>query len=148
MKANQITQTHYKPTRRRVGRGNAAGQGTTAGRGYNGQKSRTGANSNIPRTFTGGGTTLMQRLPKLKGFNSRNAKPVTVSWSRIEQVFDAKDEVSMVGLIAKGLVSNSEAIHGVKVVGSPSKEVATLPKIDTSDSKLLFSKSLLALHSR
>lgn len=52
-------------SKKRVGRGIAAGQGKTAGRGTKGQKSRSG--HNIPRFFEGGQTKLFARLPKVKG---------------------------------------------------------------------------------
>jgi large subunit ribosomal protein L15 len=54
--------------RKRVGRGSAAGGGKTAGRGTKGQKARTGGN--VPAYFEGGQKTLLQRLPKNRGFKS------------------------------------------------------------------------------
>ena len=62
-----------RTTKRRVGRGIAAGQGKTAGRGTKGQKARAGGK--IPAWFEGGQTPLHQRIPKLRGF--RNAFKVT-----------------------------------------------------------------------
>jgi large subunit ribosomal protein L15 len=56
----------------RVGRGIAHGQGKTAGRGTKGQNSRTG--SSRKPGFEGGSNPLMQRLPKLRGFNSKKVK--------------------------------------------------------------------------
>jgi large subunit ribosomal protein L15 len=54
--------------RKRIGRGNAAGQGTYSGRGLKGQKSRAG---NKPRRFfEGGQTRMMKRLPKRRGFTN------------------------------------------------------------------------------
>src|SRR5438309_988717 len=54
---------------RRIGRGNATGQGTTAGKGYKGQKARTGGHVH-PR-FEGGQLPLIKRLPELRGFNNK-----------------------------------------------------------------------------
>ena len=48
--------------KKRIGRGNSSGWGTTAARGYNGQKSRSGSGSRA--TFEGGQMPLWQRLPK------------------------------------------------------------------------------------
>ncbi len=48
--------------KKRIGRGNSSGWGTTAARGYNGQKSRSGSSSRA--TFEGGQMPLWQRLPK------------------------------------------------------------------------------------
>jgi len=52
--------------RRRVGRGNAAGGGTTAGKGTKGQRSRAGRSRKFG--FEGGQTPLLRRQPKLGGF--------------------------------------------------------------------------------
>jgi large subunit ribosomal protein L15 len=71
MKYNAFDITAEK-TAKRVGRGISAGQGKTAGRGTKGQKSRAGS-SRRPG-FEGGQNPLIQRLPKLRGFNSHRAK--------------------------------------------------------------------------
>ena len=47
--------------RKRVGRGDAAGQGSTAGRGMKGQKSRSG--HGIVRGFEGGQMRMIKGLP-------------------------------------------------------------------------------------
>jgi large subunit ribosomal protein L15 len=57
-----------RKSKRRVGRGIAAGQGKTAGRGTKGQKARAGGS--IPAWFEGGQTPLHQRIPKLRGFKA------------------------------------------------------------------------------
>jgi len=108
-----------KPTKKRVGRGISAGGGKTAGRGTKGQKSRTGANSNIPRTFEGGQTPLSQKLPKLKGFTSRRVKPVTLNADRLVTAgFTTDKELSIADFLQAGLISATEAVRGVKVVGA------------------------------
>lgn len=142
MRLHTITTTHKKPKADRVGRGIAAGQGKTAGRGTKGQKARTGANSNIPRTFEGGSTSLIQRFPKLKGFKSHREKPITLSIARISKLFKAGETVSLVHLIEKGLINDTEALKGVKIVGS-SVKVDNLPNFDTNDDRLKVSKSCL-----
>ncbi len=52
--------------KRRVGRGIAGKGGKTAGRGTKGQKAR----SKIKPGFEGGQLPLVQRIPKLRGFNN------------------------------------------------------------------------------
>ncbi len=143
MRQHELSAVHPRKTARRVGRGIAAGQGKTAGRGTKGQKSRTGANSNIPHTFSGGGTPLVQRLPKLKGFKSRATKPVTVSLSRILPLYEKEATVTLVSLVEKNLVSPKEALQGVKVVGAKAGTEHAL-KFETENTKLRFSKNLLA----
>lgn len=61
--------THCK---KRVGRGNSSGHGTTAARGYKGAGSRTGAKTDT--RFEGGQMPLYRRLPKI-GFTSIFKKP-------------------------------------------------------------------------
>jgi len=52
--------------KRRVGRGIAGKGGKTAGRGTKGQKAR----GNVKPGFEGGQLPLVQRIPKLRGFNN------------------------------------------------------------------------------
>lgn len=58
--------------RKRVGRGNGSGHGTTSGRGTKGQLSRSGGSTRIG--FEGGQMPLQRRLPHLKGFNNTRKK--------------------------------------------------------------------------
>lgn len=60
-----------RQTRKRAGRGIAAGQGKTGGRGMKGQRSRSGGYHKVG--FEGGQMPLQRRLPKV-GFNSRMAR--------------------------------------------------------------------------
>ncbi len=53
-------------SRKRVGRGTGGKGGKTAGRGSKGQRAR----NTVHRSFEGGQTPLLRRLPKLKGFNN------------------------------------------------------------------------------
>ena len=65
--------------RKRIGRGNSSGHGTTAGRGQNGQLSRSGGGKG--RGFEGGQQPLAMRLPKLPGFiNHGRVEYAPVTW--------------------------------------------------------------------
>ena len=75
MSYNELNISKHKSAKR-LGRGIAAGGGKTAGRGTKGQNSRTGGG--VRQGFEGGQTPLMQRLPKLRGFNSHRATIETV----------------------------------------------------------------------
>lgn len=143
MRLHEITQTHARPSAKRVGRGISAGQGKTAGRGTKGQKARTGANSNIPRTFEGGATSLIQRLPKLKGFKSHRTRPLTVNAGRIVDLYEATETVTLLSLVEKGIISAKEAMRGVKIVGA-SKPLEKTLKFDTEGTKLNVSRKLSA----
>lgn len=54
--------------RKRVGRGNASGNGTYAGRGMKGQKARAGGG--VRRGFEGGQLPVIRRLPSQRGFTN------------------------------------------------------------------------------
>ena len=58
-----------RKSRKRVGRGDSAGQGSYAGRGLKGQKSRSGPG--VPPGFEGGQLRLIKGLPMKRGFNNR-----------------------------------------------------------------------------
>ena len=90
---------------KRLGRGIGSGKGKTAGRGTKGQKSRSGYN--IPRRFEGGQMALVQRLPKVKGFRSRNIKPQIVKLSLIEKNFKAGERIDVKVLLGKGLIKDT-----------------------------------------
>lgn len=66
-KYNEL-QVNASKTKKRVGRGIAAGQGKTAGRGTKGQGARTG--KKLHAMFQGGQRALVQAVPKGRGFKS------------------------------------------------------------------------------
>ncbi len=90
-------------SRKRVGRGIAAGQGKTAGRGVKGQRSRSGGYSKVG--FEGGQMPLQRRLPKV-GFRSRKAR--FRAEVRLHELARVEGEtVDLAALKAAGLVSRS-----------------------------------------
>lgn len=73
--------------RKRVGRGNGSGYGTTSGRGTKGQLSRSGGKTRIG--FEGGQMPLQRRLPHLKGFkNTRKQVNNLVNIAQLEKFKD------------------------------------------------------------
>src|SRR5207247_9184906 len=93
MQAHQLKPpSGARHARKRVGRGNAAGQGTFAGRGLKGQKARAG---NKPRRFfEGGQTRLFKQLPFRRGFTN----PFRVEYQAVNldvlERFDSGAEVT------------------------------------------------------
>lgn len=83
MKYNELKTSRYKQAKR-VGRGIGSGTGKTAGRGTKGQNSRSGGR--VKPGFEGGQNPLMQRLPKLRGFNSPKTKKITVTLDSISNI--------------------------------------------------------------
>jgi large subunit ribosomal protein L15 len=102
--------THAK---KRVGRGDASGQGSTAGRGHKGQKSRSGCQ--IGRGFEGGQMPLQRRLPK-RGFFQRDRKVYAVVNLQDLVRFDAGATVDPASLAAAGLIPRVTSL--VKILGT------------------------------
>ena len=103
-----------RKARKRVGRGNGSGHGSTAGRGDKGQGSRAGGTKGAG--FEGGQTPLAMRLPKLPGFKNRNrVEFCVVNVSRLDAVFADGDVVDGESLVAKGIIKSADEL--VKVLG-------------------------------
>lgn len=116
--------THSK---KRVGRGHAAGQGKTAGRGLNGQLSRSGGGKRAG--FEGGQTPLARRLPKLPGFRNINrVEYIPVNVSRLEAKFEAGDVVDGASLKEKRIIKHADSL--VKVLGDGELTKALTVKVD------------------
>lgn len=117
MKYNELN-VIGKGSPKRVGRGISAGQGKTAGRGTKGQKSRTG--SSRKPGFEGGQNPLVQRLPKLRGFNSHRPKVQNIYTSELNTLGANVDNVK---LFAAGLIKSPN--DKVKLIfgGEVSKKV-------------------------
>ena len=103
-----------KKNRKRIGRGDSSGTGTTAGRGYKGQLSRSGGGKG--KGFEGGQQPLAMRLPKLPGFtNHSRVEYAPVNVSRLDGLFNDGDVVDGTSLVEKGVIK-AEFIP-VKVLG-------------------------------
>ena len=103
-----------KKNRKRIGRGDSSGTGTTAGRGYKGQLSRSGGGKG--KGFEGGQQPLAMRLPKLPGFtNHSRVEYAPVNVSRLDGLFNDGDVVDSAALVEKGVIK-AEFIP-VKVLG-------------------------------
>ncbi len=106
-------------SRKRVGRGIAAGQGKTAGRGVKGQRSRSGGYSKVG--FEGGQMPLQRRLPKV-GFRSRKAR--FRAEVRLHELARVEGEtVDLAALKAAGLVSRSVRTAKVFLSGTIDRAV-------------------------
>lgn len=104
-------------SKKRVGRGQASGQGKTAGRGSKGQNSRSGGG--VRPGFEGGQLPLFMRIPK-RGFNNVNRKEYAiVNVSDLNQ-FEEGTVVTPELLIEKKLVK--KVYSGIKILGQGSLE--------------------------
>ena len=92
-----------RKNRKRIGRGNSSGHGTTAGRGTKGQLSRSGGGKGAG--FEGGQQPLAMRLPKLPGFiNHNRVEYAPVNVSRLEEIYADGEIVNGESLCAKGVI--------------------------------------------
>ncbi|MDR0651534.1 MAG: 50S ribosomal protein L15 [Candidatus Peribacteria bacterium] len=106
----------FKDKARPLGRGNAS-KGNTSGKGHKGQKARSG--KSLPLFFEGGQTSLVQRMPKAKGFK-RYYKLVdtyeVINLSALEKDVRITTEVTKEILKTAGYLKKSSAL--VKILGN------------------------------
>lgn len=113
--------------RKRVGRGNASGHGSTAGRGDKGQLSRSGGGKGPG--FEGGQNPLAMRLPKLPGFKNRfRVEYAVVNVERLDGLFGSGDTVDIDSLFAKGVIRSKTV--PVKVLGDGEITKALTVRVD------------------
>ena len=103
--------THKK---KRVGRGPGSGLGKTAGKGHKGQKSRSGYSSKIG--FEGGQMPLQRRLPKRGFTNIFKKKWLEISLAKLEESFNAGDEITPEVLHERGLIKKAK--HDLVILGN------------------------------
>jgi large subunit ribosomal protein L15 len=116
-----------KKARKRIGRGNSSGHGTTAGRGTKGQLSRAGGGKGAG--FEGGQQPLAMRLPKLPGFtNHSRIAYVPVNVSRLEALYVDGEVVDTESLKAKGAIKHDYI--PVKVLGDGELTKKLIVKVD------------------
>lgn len=103
-----------KKKKKRIGRGNASGHGTTAGRGTKGQLSTSGGGKGPG--FEGGQLPLQRRLPRLPGFKNLFKKEYqVVNVENLEQ-FEENIEINPQLLYEKRLVRKKNV--PVKILGN------------------------------
>ncbi len=113
---HQLAPKVKKPARKRLGQGNATGQGTYAGRGCKGQKSRSGGGK-VRLFFEGGQTPLIQRMPKNKGFKNPNrVEAQIVNLADLEVRYNDGEKVTYETLLMKGLIRSGKS-DKIKILG-------------------------------
>jgi len=100
--------------RKRVGRGNRSGHGTTCGRGTKGQLSRAGGNTRLG--FEGGQMPLHRRIPHLKGFKNTRKKEFNIINVGALNKFDDESTVDFNFLVKRGLIMNKN--NPLKILGN------------------------------
>ena len=97
--------------KKRIGRGNASGQGRTAGKGHKGYKSRSGASGKLH--FEGGQMPLMRRLPKrgMLLFSKIHRKKIKYQIVNLEKLssYNVK-KIDIKFLVSKGIIKNQNVL--------------------------------------
>lgn len=103
--------------KKRLGRGQGSGLGTTSGKGNKGQKARSGGSGGPYLGFEGGQVPLYRRLAT-RGFSNARfaAKYTCINLAGIEKVYEEGEAVNLETLRAKGLIKASET--AIKILGS------------------------------
>lgn len=96
-----------KKNRKRVGRGNASGQGTYAGRGRKGQNARAGGG--VAPYFEGGQLPMVRKLPFARGVGFVNFRKVCYAPVNLAalSVFEAGSQVTPQALAEAGLIRSA-----------------------------------------
>jgi large subunit ribosomal protein L15 len=111
-----------RASKKRRGRGNASGHGTYSTRGCKGQGQRK--SGNVRRGFEGGQTPIIMRLPKLRGFKNVNRVSYQVINVSDLNTFKDGDEVNMLTLLEKGLISKKQLPVKVLATGKLEKKLS------------------------
>ena len=133
---NTLKGSRKKSERKRVGRGNGSGFGTTCGRGYKGQKSRSGGYHKVG--FEGGQMPLQRRLPKV-GFSSRVTECAEVKLHELNKLpgdvcdIKALQEAKIIShqtekakIIVSGSLEKAITVKGVKLSKGARAQIESL----------------------
>lgn len=96
-----------------LGRGSSSGSGTTAGRGTKGQRARSGSRKGL---MLFGSKTLIQSIPKLRGFKSMAKKPVSITLQQLQKHFADGTIVTTAELVKVSLIKTEKT--PLKIVGN------------------------------
>ena len=100
--------------RKRIGRGDASGNGSYSGKGMKGQKSRSGGG--VRPGFEGGQLPLIKRLPSLRGFtNIFKTQYHAVNLDTILKMYPNGGDVSPGTLVESGVLKDQKL--PLKVLG-------------------------------
>lgn len=117
----------HNKKRKRIGRGEASGQGKTAGKGMKGQKSRTGKGKPAPG-FEGGQVPMYRRMPK-RGFKNPFRKSfAVVNVDTLAAKFASGAVVNLETLRENGLATRTDV--GARVIGRGEIEIALTLTVD------------------
>ncbi|HPW70009.1 MAG: 50S ribosomal protein L15 [Desulfomonilia bacterium] len=117
---------------KRLGRGDATGQGGTSGRGHKGQKARSGGK--VPAYFEGGQMPIYRRLPK-RGFKNPFRKEYAVINIQDLVGFEPGSVVDIAALKERGMIRSTDT--AVKLLAEGELTVALTVKLDKASQAAL-----------
>ena len=110
MKLNDLKpQEGSKKDRKRVGRGQAAGQGKTAGRGYKGQGSRSGGSTRL--YHQGGNLPFFRRLPFMRGEGFSPLNRVNYNEVNLDQLLE---QFPKGGLVTPEMMATTSLVRDIQ----------------------------------
>jgi large subunit ribosomal protein L15 len=112
MQLHELKKPAGLKSRKRIGRGDGSGTGSTAGKGHKGQKARSGGG--VRRGFEGGTMPYNRRIPK-RGFFNKWAKEVCEINIRYLEKFENGAVVDLEKLAEVGLYKGRG--ETVKIIG-------------------------------
>jgi large subunit ribosomal protein L15 len=101
-----------RKSRKRVGRGQGSGWGSSSGKGLKGQNQRSGGG--VRPGFEGGQMPLQRRLPKHGFKNPFRTIYAVLNLDKLQAAFADKTEISLEDIYARGLAKNGAP---VKILG-------------------------------
>ncbi|MBI4798812.1 MAG: 50S ribosomal protein L15 [Desulfarculus sp.] len=126
MKLNELQPAPgSRKSRKRIGRGQASGQGGTAGKGHKGQNARSGGG--VRPGFEGGQMPMQRRLPK-RGFHNKFGLKIAEVNLRDLDRFEAGSVVDAQSLAEAGLIKGS--FDAIKLLGQGELSKALTVKVD------------------
>ena len=134
-KYNELQVNSHK-SRKRVGRGIAAGGGKTAGRGTKGQNARTG--KKLRAMFQGGQNGIVSAVPKARGFKSLRAPAQVVYSDRLNNFALYEADLIMTPFYTVKVISRGELTAKItlKTQGASKSVIAALEKAGGSFEKV------------
>lgn len=102
-----------KRPKHRIGRGNAAGQGTYSGRGLKGQKARSGGRGGLK--LMGLKRTIM-KLPKFKGQKPIEVPAVVLTVAQLNLLAQTSPIINKQAVVKAGYASKN--VRSIKILGS------------------------------
>ncbi|MFA5133455.1 MAG: 50S ribosomal protein L15 [Patescibacteria group bacterium] len=119
LRQHNIQPSVKRRKRKNLGRGNGSGHGTYSCKGIKGQSARSG----VGGLKLKGMRHIVLSTPKLKGFRSIHAKPITLTLNQLGKNYQNGETVDINTLVTKSLIKNSKAEVKILASGEISKSL-------------------------